>query len=74
MSEFVQEVAPGKWRIEKPSLFKEAEMITRAVAQFRAVDSDPMLMGRHPGAYDALRIYPATMIEIMRDLQESSTR
>ena len=73
MSEFVQEVSPGKWAIVKPSLFKPAEMITRAVGQFRGVDSDPMLMGRSAGAYDALRIYPATIVEVMADMKKSAS-
>ena len=71
MSEFVEEKSPGKWKISKPSLFKPGEMITRAVAQFRALGSDPMLMGRSAGAYDALRIYPATIVEVMRDMGKS---
>jgi hypothetical protein len=72
MSEFVREVSPGKWAISKPPLFKPAEMITRAVTQFRGVDSDPMLMGRSAGVYDALRIYPATLVEVMKDIQKAS--
>jgi hypothetical protein len=71
MSEFVLETAPGKWAISKPSLFKPTEMITRAVGQFRGVDSDPMLMGRSAGAYDALRIYPATIVEVMADMKKA---
>jgi len=69
MSEFVEEVQPGKWTISKPNLFKPAEMIARAVTQFRSVDSDPMQMGRSAGAYDALRIYPGTLVEVMRDIK-----
>lgn len=72
MSEFIEEKSPGQWAISKPSLFKPAEMIARAVAQFRSVDSDPMQMGRSAGAYDALRIYPGTLVEVMRDMKESS--
>lgn len=68
MSEFVFEAKPGKWSIDKPKLFKPAEMIARAVAQFRAVNGDPMQMGRSAGTYDALRIYPRTLVEVMRDL------
>ena len=70
MSEFVQEITPGNWVISKPSLFKPGEMIARAVAQFRSVDSDPMLMGRSAGVYDALRIYPATIVEVMADMNK----
>jgi len=72
MSEFIAETAPGKWEIKRPSLFKADEMIARAVAQFRTVDSDPMLMGRSAGVYDALRIYPATIVEVMRDMQAAT--
>lgn len=72
MSEFVEETEPGKWRISKPSLFKPTEMIARAVAQFRSLDSDPMQMGRSAGAYDALRIYPSTIVEVMRDIKTAS--
>lgn len=70
MSEFVEEISPNKWVISKPSLFKPTEMIARAVAQFRSVDSDPMQMGRSAGAYDALRIYPGTLVEVMRDMKQ----
>ena len=69
MSEFVEEKAPGKWVIAKPDLFKPGDMIAGAVAQFRGVDSDPMQMGRFVGAYDALRIYPRTLVEVMRDMR-----
>jgi hypothetical protein len=69
MSEFVIDAKPGKWGIDKPKLFKPAEMIARAVAQFRAVNGDPMQMGRSAGTYDALRIYPRTLVEVMRDLK-----
>lgn len=71
MSEFVQERSPHSWIISKPDLFKPSEMIARAVAQFRSVDSDPMQMGRSVGVYDALRIYPSTIVEVMRDMEES---
>lgn len=69
MSEFVEETSPDTWNIEKPHLFKPSEMIARAVAQFRSVDSDPMQMGRSAGAYDALRIYPGTIVEVIRDMK-----
>jgi hypothetical protein len=74
MSEFVEEHAPGIWSISKPSLFKSGEMIARAVAQFRSVDSDPMQMGRSSGAYDALRIYPSTLVAVMRDMRGEDNR
>src|SRR5882762_1753132 len=69
MSEFVEEPAPGTWSVSKPSLFKSAEMIARTVAQFRSLDSDPMQMGRSSGAYDAVRIYPNTIVAVMRDMK-----
>jgi AIPR protein len=70
MSEFVEEKSPGKWVISKPRLFKPREMIMKAVAQFRSSESDPMIMGRSPGAYDALRIYPSTIVEVMSDMKK----
>lgn len=72
MGEFVERTPQGKWLIAKPSLFKPAEMIARAVAQFRGLNSDPMQMGRSASAYDALRIYPGTIVEVMRDMKEAS--
>jgi hypothetical protein len=71
MSEFVEEKAPGKWSIEKPDFFEPATMIANAVAQFRSKGSDPMLMGRDPGVYDALRIYPSTIVKVLRDMKRS---
>ena len=50
---------------------RAAEMITRAVTQFRGVESDPMQMGRSADVYDALRIYPGTIVEVMRDMKKS---
>ena len=73
MSEFVEETSPGQWAISKPSLFEPPEMVARAVAQFRSVDSDPMQMGRSAGAYDALRIYPGTLVKVMRDMKKAAT-
>jgi hypothetical protein len=70
ISEFVDEKSPGKWVISKPRLFKAKEMIAKAVAQFRSSDSDPMIMGRSAGAYDALRIYPSTIVEVMSDMKK----
>jgi hypothetical protein len=43
-------------------------MIARAVQQFRGKQSDPMQMGRDAGVYDALRIYPHTLVEVMKDV------
>jgi hypothetical protein len=74
MSEFIQETSPGDWVILKPRIFKPGEMITSAIAQFRSdnIKSDPMLMGRSSGVYDALRIYPHTLVEVMSDMKKSS--
>jgi hypothetical protein len=69
MSEFVVQNSSVAWTVVKPKLFKPREMIGRAVSQFRSLDSDPMLMGRSAGAYDALRIYPSTLVEVMRDMK-----
>ena len=70
MSAFVEQVS-GEWRIAKPSLFRPDEMISRAVSQFRSLGSDPILMGRSAGAYDAVRIYPSTLVEVMRDMKST---
>jgi hypothetical protein len=71
MSQFVQEESPCEWRVVKPRIFKPGEMIASAIAQFRSdtVNSDPMLMGRSSGVYDALRIYPRTLVEVMSDMK-----
>jgi hypothetical protein len=67
MSEFCVQ-KNGSWKLEKPTRFKEEEMIKRTVNQFRAHSSDPMQMGRSEAAYDALRIYPQTLVEVLRDI------
>jgi len=74
MSEFVEEAPAGKWAISKPKIFKSEEIIARSVSQFRALDSDPMQMGRSAGAYDALRIYPSTLVEVMRDMNKAKSQ
>lgn len=73
MSEFVEQDTKGNWRISKPNLFRPDEMIARAVKQFRSteVKSDPMLMGRSSGIYEALRDYPATLVAVLREMKES---
>lgn len=55
----------GKWLLEKPSLFKEEELIRRAVQQFRALDRDVAVMGRSEAAYDALSIYTETIATVL---------
>ncbi len=69
LSEFAAKDNGGKWRLKMPRRFKEGEMIRRAVNQFRAHDSDPILMGRREAAYDALRIYPQTLMEVLREME-----
>lgn len=73
MSEFARQTAAGDWLIDKPEHFKPGEMIARAVAQFRSVNSDPAQMGRSVGVYDALRIYPSTIVEVMRDMADATS-
>lgn len=68
LSEFVVQ-RDGRWQLEKPKFFKPDEMIARAVAQFRSVGSDPMQMGRSASVYDALRTYPSTIVDVMKDLK-----
>lgn len=59
----------GTWRIVKPTVFRPSEMISQAVSQFRSVGSDPYQMGRSIGVYEALLIYPTTLIELIKDLE-----
>jgi len=68
LSEFSAKDKHGKWHLKKPGRFKEDEMIRRAVNQFRAHNSDPIFMGRSEAAYDALRIYPQTLMDVLRDI------
>lgn len=67
-SEFAVKDAGGQWSLKKPTRFREDEMVLRTVNQFRAHNSDPMVMGRSEAAYDALRIYPQTLVEVLREL------
>ncbi|NJO32412.1 MAG: hypothetical protein HC869_04075 [Rhodospirillales bacterium] len=69
MSEFSAADSKGRWQLKKPDRFKDEEMVRRAVNQFRAHGSDPMAMGRSEAAYDALRIYPQTLVEVLRDIE-----
>ncbi len=74
MSEFVEEKPPVNWVISKPAFFEPERMIGQAIGQFRSLNSDPMLMGRSAGAYDALRIYPATLVAVMRDMKKEKAK
>jgi AIPR protein len=73
ISEFVEQQEPAKWVITKPKVFEPVEMIASAVKQFRGVDSDPMQMGRDAGVYDALRIYPRTLVKVMSDWKKAGS-
>lgn len=66
LSAFVKEKR-GKWTLDKPSLFKEDELIRRAVQQFRSdtVNREVALMGRSEQAYDALSIYTETIAAVL---------
>jgi hypothetical protein len=66
LSAFVRQ-SKGRWLLEKPSLFKEEELIRRAVQQFRALDRDVAVMGRSEAAYDALSIYTDTIATVLAD-------
>lgn len=55
----------GRWVLEKPDLFKDEELIRRAVQQFRALDREVALMGRSEAAYDALSIYTETIASVL---------
>jgi hypothetical protein len=67
LSAFVVEHKPGKWKLEKPRIFKPAELVARTVTQFRAHNSDPMWMGRSAAAYEALRTYTETIVAVLAD-------
>lgn len=51
---FVSQDEGGVWRLEKPPIFDEHEMIDAAIEQWRGHNNDPMAMGRSINAYTAL--------------------
>lgn len=55
----------GEWSLEKPDLFREEELVRRAVQQFRALDREVAVMGRSEAAYDALSIYTDTIATVL---------
>lgn len=57
----------GEWSLEKPDLFREEELVRRAVQQFRALDREVAVMGRSEAAYDALSIYTDTIATVLRE-------
>ena len=44
----------GRWKLVKPELFEESELVDAALEQWRAADTNPMILGRSPAAYSAL--------------------
>jgi AIPR protein len=66
LSAFVRQ-KNGQWVLEKPDLFKEDELIRRAVQQFRALEREVSLMGRSEAAYDALSIYTETIAAVLAE-------
>jgi hypothetical protein len=65
LSAFVQKNSKGKWTIAYPELFRQEELISRAVKQFRGHELDPYVMGRSVGAYEALATYTETIIQLL---------
>lgn len=57
----------GRWSLEKPDLFKEDELVRRAVQQFRALEREVAVMGRSEAAYDALSIYTDTIAAVLSE-------
>ena len=53
------------WTLTLPTIFKEDELIRRAVQQFRALGREVALMGRSEAAYDALSIYTDTLATVL---------
>lgn len=66
LSAFVKETNNG-WVLDLPTLFKDEELIRRAVQQFRAMDRQVAYMGRSEAAYDALSIYTETIASVLAD-------
>ncbi len=55
----------GHWTLDAPDLFKEDQLIRRAVQQFRALEREVTVMGRSEAAYDALSIYTETIASVL---------
>jgi AIPR protein len=64
LSAFVKEEG-GRWVLDKPDLFREEELVRRAVQQFRALSREVTVMGRSEAAYDALSIYTETIASVL---------
>jgi AIPR protein len=65
LSAFVQKNSKNKWTISYPELFRQEELISRAVKQFRGHELDPYVMGRSVGAYEALVTYTETIMQVL---------
>jgi hypothetical protein len=50
----------GKWVLEKPSIFEESELVDAALEQWRAADTNLVLLGRSAAAYSALSFVTRT--------------
>ncbi len=61
--------AEKRWTIAKPAVFEADQMIQAAVEQFRGVGSDPMMMGRSVGVYNALSFFTRTVAKFVRDMK-----
>jgi len=49
----------GHWKLIKPSVFKDEDLVDAAVEQFReGCNSDPVVMGRSAGTYQSLMLVP----------------
>lgn len=66
LSAFIVHDGKG-WSLAQPDLFKEDELIRRAVQQFRALNREVTVMGRSEAAYDALSIYTETIASVLAD-------
>lgn len=69
ISAFVEQNNDGQWNLIKPLFFKPDDMIRHAVGQFRAHNSNPMLMGRSESGYVALLTYTETIVEVMNSVK-----
>ncbi|MBU3971089.1 MAG: AIPR family protein [Alphaproteobacteria bacterium] len=65
LSAFVSKDEDDRWTISAPSLYREDELVSRAVKQFRSHELDPYVMGRSVGAYEALATYTETIMQVL---------
>lgn len=69
LSAFVTRKADGDWIIDKPKIYREEELVSRAVKQFRSYNIDPYVMGRSVGAYEGLATYTETIVQLLEEIQ-----